>query len=159
MLEVMTAGDWPAFRQAREHYYAPGLHLVYADADGNLGYHTAVYRPLTPVSPRRALEGWTGKEEVQGRIPLEELPHMLNFEAGYISHANNVPVGSCYPWDLGLATGGTGDTGRSLRLRQLLFEGTRRQAGGRDRHPLSGPGGRSVKSRQQPENAIIGAKR
>jgi hypothetical protein len=45
---------------------------------------------------------------------------MLNHDAGYISHANNLPVGSWYPYDLGLATGGTGDTGRSLRLRQLL---------------------------------------
>ena len=87
---------------------------------GNVGYHTLVHRPLTARSPRRALEGWTGRDEVQGRIPFDELPHMLNPEAGYISHANNLPVGSWYPYDLGLATGGTGDTSRSLRLRQLL---------------------------------------
>ena len=51
---------------------------------------------------------------------MNDLPHMLNPEAGYISHANNLPVGSWYPFDLGLATGGTGDTTRSWRLRQLL---------------------------------------
>ena len=45
---------------------------------------------------------------------------MLNPDAGYISHANNLPVGSWYPYDLGLATGGTGDTSRSWRLRQML---------------------------------------
>jgi penicillin amidase len=125
MLEVMDAGSWAEFRQALAHYYYPGLHIVYADADGNLGYQTVVYRPLTAQSPRRALEGWTGRDEVKSRIPLDELPHMLNPEAGYISHANNLPVGSWYPYDLGIATGGTGDTGRSLRLRQLL-EGDRK---------------------------------
>ena len=50
---------------------------------------------------------------------------MLNSDSGYVSHANNLPVGSWYPYDLGLATGGTGDTSRSLRLRQLL-EGDRK---------------------------------
>ena len=113
MLEVLDAGNWTEFRRALEHYYYPGLHIVYADVEGNVGYHTLVHRPLTARSPRRALEGWTGRDEVRGRIPLDELPHMLNPEAGYISHANNLPVGSWYPYDLGLATGGTGDTGRS----------------------------------------------
>ncbi|MBE7501708.1 MAG: penicillin acylase family protein [Verrucomicrobiales bacterium] len=124
MLEVMEAGNWEEFRQALEHYYSPGLHVVYADVDDHVGYHTMVHRPRTPRSPRRALEGWTGREEVRGRIRFEELPHLLNPSSGYVSHANNLPVGSWYPYDLGLSTGGTGDTGRSLRLRQLL-EGDR----------------------------------
>lgn len=120
MLEVLDAGNWTEFCSALEHYYYPGLHIVYADAEGNVGYHTLVHRPLTERSPRRALEGWTGRDEIQGRIPLNDLPHMLNPAAGYVSHANNLPVGSWYPYDLGLATGGTGDTSRSWRLRQLL---------------------------------------
>jgi penicillin amidase len=120
MLEVMDAGNWNEFRRALEHYYSPGLHIVYADVDGNVGYHTMVHRPLTPRSPRRALEGWTGRDEVRGRIPFDELPHLLNPDSGVISHANNLPVGSWYPYDLGLATGGTGHTSRSLRLQELL---------------------------------------
>jgi penicillin amidase len=117
--------NWTEFRQALEHYYYPGLHIVYADLDGNIGYHTLVHRPLTARSPRRALEGWSGRDEVRGRIPIDELPHLFNPESGFVSHANNLPVGGWYPYDLGLATGGTGDTGRSLRLRQLL-EGDRK---------------------------------
>jgi penicillin G amidase len=120
MLEVLDAGNWTEFCSALEHYYSPGVHIVYADVDGNVGYHTLVHRPLTVRSPRCALEGWTGREEVQGRIAFDELPHMLNPDAGYISHANNMPIGAWYPYDLGLATGGTGDTTRSWRLRQLL---------------------------------------
>jgi penicillin amidase len=120
MLEVLDVGNWTEFRRSLEHYYSPGVHVVYADADGNVGYHTMVHRPLTPRSPRRALEGWTGRDEISGRIPFDELPHLLNPESGYVSHANNLPVGSWYPYDFGLATGGTGHTSRSLRLQELL---------------------------------------
>ncbi len=120
MLEVLTAGGWDEFRRAMEHYYYPGIHVVYADVEGRVGYQTVVHRPLTVRSPRTALEGWTGKDEILGRIPFDDLPRMLDPDAGYVSHANNLPVGSWYPYDLGISTGGTGDTTRSLRLRQLL---------------------------------------
>jgi penicillin amidase len=120
MLAFLTAGNWDEFRVAMEHYYDPGLHIVYADADNNVGYHTLVHRPLTVRSPRLAQEGWTGRQEIAGRIPLDELPHMLNPAQGFISHANNMPVGTWYPHDLGLGTGGNGHTGRSWRLQQLL---------------------------------------
>jgi len=59
-----------------------------APSDGNVGYHTMVHRPLTARSPRRALEGWTGRDEVRGRIPFDELPHLFNPDSGYVSHAN-----------------------------------------------------------------------
>jgi penicillin amidase len=120
LLLWMRAASWTEFRAAMEHYYSPGLHLVYADAAGNIAYQTLVHVPRTKRTPRLALEGWTGEDEVTGRIPLAELPHMLNPEAHFISHANNLPVGSWYPYDLGLAKGGIGDSVRSLRLRQLL---------------------------------------
>jgi acyl-homoserine lactone acylase PvdQ len=90
------------------------------------------------IVPRRALEGWTGREEVQGRIPLEELPHMLNPEAGYISHANNLPVGAWYAWDLAdvdnsramIAPGNAEDSAGPHRTNQmdLWVRGTTRPA-------------------------------
>ena len=123
MLEWMRARHWKEFQAAMEHYYSPGLHLVYADATGNIAYQTLVHRPSARGSTRLALEGWTGADEVLGRIPLRELPHMLNPDAHFISHANNLPVGSWYPHELGLGTGGIGDTTRSMRLRQLLTGG------------------------------------
>lgn len=120
MLAFLTANNWTEFRAAMEHYYDPGLHIVYADDQNNIGYQTLVHRPLTARSPRMAQEGWTGQQEIVERIPLDELPHMLNPEQGFISHANNMSVGTWYPFDLGLGTGGNGHTGRSWRLQQLL---------------------------------------
>jgi penicillin amidase len=120
LLAFMSAGTWAEFRAAMERYYDPGLHIVYADADGNVAYQTLVHRPLTAAPARLAQEGWTGAQEITGRVPLDEMPHKLNPRSGFISHANNMPVGSWYPHDLGIATGGTGHTGRSWRLEQLL---------------------------------------
>jgi penicillin amidase len=125
LLEMMTATNWAQFRRGMEFYYWPGAHVVYADSAGNIGYQCLVHRPMTSRSPRLALEGWTGGDEITARIPLDEMPHMLNPKAGVVSHANNLPVGSWYSYDLGIATGGTGNTGRSLRLHQLLA-GTRK---------------------------------
>ncbi len=120
MFGMMAAGNWEEFQRAMEDYYSPGIHLVYADTEGNLGYQTLVWAPLTKRTRRMALEGWTGEDEILGRIPLDEMPHMLNPDAGFISHANNLPVGSWYPYDLAIGTGGTGHSSRSLRLVQLL---------------------------------------
>jgi penicillin amidase len=118
MLERMRARDWKELAAAHEHYYVPGAHLIFSDVRGNIGYWTVAHIPLTRRSRRIALEGWTGEDEVLGRIPFDEMPHMLNPAEGFISHANNLPVGSWYPYDLGLNTGGGGS--RAWRLRQLL---------------------------------------
>jgi penicillin amidase len=99
--------------------------LVYADVDGNLGYQTMVWVPKMRRTHRIALEGWTGEDELGERITLEELPHLLNPASHVVSHANNLPVGSWYPHDLGIGTGGIGHTSRSLRLVELLY-GARR---------------------------------
>ena len=120
MLQMMGSNSWEQFREAMDSYYSPGLHVVYADWAGNIGYQTLVRVPRTKRTIRMALEGWTGDDEVMGRIPLDEMPHMLNPDSHFISHANNLPVGSWYPHDLGISTGGTGHSARSQRLMELL---------------------------------------
>ena len=122
MLLWMRASNWTEFRAAMREYYSPGGHLVYADRHGDLAYQTLVYIPRTRLSPRIAMEGWTGANEITERIPLDEMPNMLNPDAGFISHANNMPVGSWYPYDIGLGTGGVGHSPRSWRLSQLLSQ-------------------------------------
>ena len=91
MLEVMDAGDWDEFRHAIAHYYYPGLHIVYADAGRQPrlpdGGAPSAHAALTPPRVGGLDRAGGGK----GRIPLDELPHMLNPDAGYISHANNAP--------------------------------------------------------------------
>ena len=122
LLGMMAAGGWNEFRTAMAAYFSPGLHLVYADTSGSIGYQTLLYLPRTRRTPKIALEGWSGLDEPEGGVPLDELPHTLNPDSHFVSHANNIPVGSWYPYDLGIGTGGIGHTARSLRLVQLLTD-------------------------------------
>ncbi|MBK9166848.1 MAG: penicillin acylase family protein [Bryobacterales bacterium] len=124
MLGMMAARSWEEFRQGMEHYYSPGIHIVYADVAGNVGYQTLLRPPQTAWTRRMALEGWTGRHEIASRIPLDHLPWMWNPKQGFVSHANNMPAGSWYPHDLAIGSGGVGHSARSWRLVQLLSRGS-----------------------------------
>ncbi len=123
LLGMMRARDWKTFCAGLSKYRSPGLHIVYADADNNIGYHTAGAIPIRKrFSGQMPLQGWTGEDEWQGVIPFDELPQALNPQSGFIVSANHVPVGAWYPYHLTVGTGGTGDNPRSWRLRELLSE-------------------------------------
>ena len=122
-IERMAARDWTEFLDSLESYYVPGLHMLYADVEGNIGYATVAHVPLTQRSRRMALEGWTGRDEVLGRVPWDEMPRMFNPDAGFIGNGNNRPIGAWYPFDLGIRSTGSGS--RAWRVGQLL-EGDRR---------------------------------
>jgi penicillin amidase len=123
LLGMMRARDWKTFCVGLSKYRSPGLHVVYADANNNIGYHTAGVIPIRKrFSGQMPLQGWTGEDEWQGVIPFDELPQALNPKSGFIVSANHVPVGAWYPYNLTVGTGGTGDNPRSWRLRELLSE-------------------------------------
>jgi penicillin amidase len=92
------APDWPAFVAALTAYQGPQENIVYADRDGNIGFHAPARVPirrrgdgLTPVP------GWTGEYDWIGWIPPAELPTALNPPAGRIVNGNNRIVGADYP--------------------------------------------------------------
>ena len=100
MREVNLAATWDDFRTALSHWDAPGVNMVYADVDGNIGYQATGRTPirvkqhqgLVPVS------GWTGEYEWQNFIPFDELPTSFNPPAGYIATANNRVTTDDYPY-------------------------------------------------------------
>ena len=123
LLGMMRARDWKTFCAGLSKYRSPGLHVVYADANNNIGYHTAGAIPIRKrFGGQMPLQGWTGEDEWQDVIPFDELPQALNPKSGFIVSANHVPVGAWYPYNLTVGTGGTGDNPRSWRLRELLSE-------------------------------------
>ena len=122
LLGMMRARDWASFQEGMRGYRSPGLHMIYADVEGNIGYWTLAAVPIRKRLPILPHEGWTGQDEWGGLIPFEDMPHLANPVTGFISTANNLPVGAWYPYHLGIATGGGGDTPRSWRLRELLSD-------------------------------------
>ena len=114
---MMAAVNWIGFSEAAALYRAPGVHLIYADRWNTIAYYTLAHLPIRAHNAGIPYRGWTGDEEWQGKIPFDAMPRMLNPLVGFITTANNAPIGSWYPYAVG---GGIGDNARSWRLKELL---------------------------------------
>ena len=116
MLQMMRAHDWESFRKPMVQYYQPSLHIVFADADGNIGYQSLVKLPRRPTDMPLPRCGWSGEDEWEP-LPFEFMPNMLNPKQDYISTANGLPVGSWHPFSVCVGLGGGP---RSWRLREIF---------------------------------------
>lgn len=103
-LKMMRAHDWASFREAMGQFSSPAAHIIYADAQNNIGYQTLVRTPARPTVQRLPREGRSGDDEWE-MIPFELMPSMLNPKANQIYTANQLPAGSWYPYPLGPARG------------------------------------------------------
>lgn len=96
------------FRQAASEFDVPGQNLMYADAEGNIGYQAPGKLPIRGAGDGYLPQpGWDSAFDWQGFIPHEELPVIYNPESGYIVTANHAIVNDDYPyllsrdWDYG----------------------------------------------------------
>lgn len=117
-LEIDRAGNWTEFTRALEQFTGPGSNIVYADVDGNIGYHAAGKLPIrrnhdgsTPV------EGWSGAYEWDGYIPFDQLPSAWNPASGMIISANQNPFPAGYPYEV---NGNFAPPYRARQIRALL---------------------------------------
>jgi len=100
-LDIDRARNWDEFKRAISRFGGPGQNFVYADVDGNIGYHASGKLPIrrdyygdTPV------DGSSGKYEWQGFIPFDELPQAYNPPNGFVVTANQNPFPPDYPYHL-----------------------------------------------------------
>ncbi|HEV2088251.1 MAG TPA: penicillin acylase family protein, partial [Cryptosporangiaceae bacterium] len=106
-------------RAAAASFAVPAQNIVYADVDGNIGYQAPGDIPIRGGDGRYPVAGWDSRNDWTGRIPFEELPHVLNPPAGYVVAANQRVIGDRYPypitsdWDFGY---------RSQRIDDLLTQ-------------------------------------
>ena len=96
--DVNAAQNWDEFRRAFSQLDAPGQNAVYADVDGNIGYHTTGKVPIRaagdgslPVSGADNAHEWTSY------IPFEKLPSIYNPPSGIIGTANGRITPDGYP--------------------------------------------------------------
>jgi penicillin amidase len=87
--DVDSAQNWDEFCKAFALLDAPGQNVVYADVDGNIGYHATGKVPIRaagdgslPVSGADDAHEWTGF------IPFDKLPNIYNPTSGVIATAN-----------------------------------------------------------------------
>lgn len=128
LIDMMEARDVFSFYDAIETYRSPGIHCIFGDDKGNIGYSVMAGIPLrsfqSPLAGAVAQDGSSSDYAWVEMIPYEVLPHVFNPDDGVLFTANHLPVGSWYPIPLHLGQGGSGDGARSWRLRELLNEDT-----------------------------------
>ena len=124
LLDMMKADDIYSFYNAIQKYKSPGIHCIFGDKQGNIGYSVMAAIPLrssySPLAGSIAQDGSSMEYAWIEMIPYEVLPHVFNPDDGALFSANHLPVGSWYPIPLYLGQGGSGDGSRSWRLRELL---------------------------------------
>ena len=101
LFALNAAAGWEAFTAGLRFLEAVNQNIVYADADGSVGYYVfgdiptrAGYDGSVPVP------GWTGEYDWTGEIPFESKPHVFEPARGYLATANETIVPPQYPYPL-----------------------------------------------------------
>ncbi len=117
-LALDRARNWDEFNQTLRHYSGPAQNFVYADVDGNIGYHAAGMLPNRQGCRGDVpADGSTGSCEWAGAIPYDDLPQVYNPPSGIIASANQDPFPADYRYAV---NGGFAPPYRAREIRTLL---------------------------------------
>jgi penicillin amidase len=114
IIDIDRAGNWQEFTNALQRWPGPAQNFVYADVDGNIGYHAAGMLPVRRgFAGDVPLDGSSGNFEWQGAIPFDQLPSVYNPPSGLIATANQDPFPVDYPYPV------NGDFAPPFRVNQI----------------------------------------
>ncbi len=121
-LDINRAGNWGEFTAAIARFPGPGQSFVYADVDGNIGYHASGRLPIRRnYNGDVPVDGSSGDFEWDGYIPFDQLPAFYNPARGWIARSNQNPFPQDYPYRV---NGEFGPPYRSLELRDRITSHT-----------------------------------
>jgi penicillin G amidase len=121
-LDIDRAGNWNEFTAALARFPGPGQNFVYADVDGNIGYHASGRLPVRKnYNGDLPSDGSSGDFEWDGFIPFDQLPAFYNPPRGWIVTANQNPFPADYPYRV---NGEFGPPYRSAEIRDRLTSRT-----------------------------------
>ncbi len=85
------ANSLKEFERAVRLIHAPGLNIMYGDAQGNIAWWAAakLYNRSEDVNPKFVLEGATGRDDQLEFVAFSKNPKAINPEKGYVYSANN----------------------------------------------------------------------
>ena len=86
------ARDWASFRAAASLLGAVSQNIAYADVDGHIGLQASgrIPRRQGRWDGNRFRQGWDGRDEWDGFLPFEQMPHTFDPPEGFVAAANNV---------------------------------------------------------------------
>ena len=102
LYRMSHATNMEEFKTALPDIHAPGLNVMYGDAEGNVAWWAAakLYEMPDSLSTKFVLDGTTGEEEPQRYLDFSENPMAENPPWNYVYSANNQPdsiAGMLYP--------------------------------------------------------------
>ncbi|MCR9131742.1 MAG: penicillin acylase family protein [bacterium] len=97
MYEINWAEDFQDFKDALSHFGVPGQNFMYGDRAGNIAMFSTARLPIRTGNKVTLRRGWVPEDDWQGFIPIEEMPHIINPEKGWIANANNKITTENYP--------------------------------------------------------------
>jgi len=104
---INTAKDIEEFKEALRYFHFPAQNFVYADVDGNIAWWASGRYPIRsnisedddyieyriPFNGSDGRGEWGDWDDPNAWVdPPDEVPHIVNPEAGYIATANNCPA-------------------------------------------------------------------
>ena len=117
-LALDRAQNWEEFNQTLRRYSGPAQNFIYADVDGNIGYHAAGALPNRQGCRGDVpADGATNSCEWAGAIPYDDLPQVYNPPSGIIASANQDPFPPDYRYAV---NGGFAPPYRAREIRTLL---------------------------------------
>jgi penicillin amidase len=100
-VKIARAKDWPGFLAALRDFHTPQQNVIYADAQGNIGFVAAgrvpVRKPENDLKGLAPAPGWMAKYDWAGFIPYAELPQAYNPANGTLVTANQRITPPGYP--------------------------------------------------------------
>jgi penicillin amidase len=127
-LDLNRAHNWAEFTAALARFPGPGQNFVFADVDGNIGYHATGRLPIRPEKCGGDVpaDGASGDCEWQGFVPFEDLPQFFyapsTTSPGLIVTANQNPFPETYRYPV---AGNFAAYYRSREIRTLLERGSK----------------------------------
>jgi penicillin G amidase len=131
-LELNRARNWAEFTAAIARFPGPGQNFVYADVDGNIGYHATGRLPIRAPGCLGDVpaDGSARQEntdcEWQGFIPFDDLPQSYNPASGMVVTANQNPFPADYKYPV---AGNFAPHYRSRGIRMMLENRAKWQPG------------------------------
>lgn len=91
-LRIDQAQNWDKFDDAVSYSRIPAENLIWGDKMGTIGYNAAAIAPRRENFSGLVPVPGDGRYEWDGFLPIKELPHVLNPEAGFYNTSNNYQV-------------------------------------------------------------------
>ncbi len=89
LVGMVLARSWEEFRAGAALFHMAPQNMVYADADGNIGYQATGLIPIREAGDGRyPVPGWMSEYDWQGFWPFETLPFTFNPPSGMVVAAN-----------------------------------------------------------------------